>query len=464
MNIISRLFASLNAGKRQQSSSHGAYVASMIDLATRSDACEVLHEMSGHGSGYVREAVIKRCVELARADLFLLLIDRLNDWVPEVRSLARQGVLTVLPLMPVSTLLAALTGMLTQSARSRDRYVDWQQQFEAALIEHVPVDDFAHAVASADIKTARSAAYALHKYATVEPARLLALCATRNDDIVLTDRALELVALLPTEQRIAHYRTALRSTFGPVRAKSLQALLACSEDMPALEATAVAALTDPQSSVRSIAARFLTPRGFDLRAHYRHRLSDAGTAAAQTRICLIALASLRNADDLAFVKSFLQHDGVLIRLAALSAWLRIAEKDKDAVADAAIRDGAPRIVKLALELVRKRGAYIPLALVQQQLLTKRHVSLFLGFTCYNKWDHLESITRLSLTCGEIEAQELGLDAHLSAWCRRGRHGWFERTSPAQFAFLASGDAVQSLQRLMPAGQDINAYLRQDLIR
>lgn len=168
--------------------------------------------------------------------------------------------------------------------------------------------------------------------------------------------------------------------------------------------------------------------------------------------------------SLPFVKSFLANEVTSIRLTAFAAWYKLAEQEKDEIAAMALRDDATRIIKFSLQLVHKRGAFIPVTMIQARLLEKRHVDLLMQFTRHLKWDHLESITRLALACSVEERAALQLEAHLRDWCRLCRRGWYESTKPAQFAFLASHASTQALQRLLPDGQEIGAYLRQELIR
>lgn len=54
-------------------------------MIASSDSVPLLAEYSRDGSGYVRQAVLARCVELARPELLAAVAERLNDWVPQQR-------------------------------------------------------------------------------------------------------------------------------------------------------------------------------------------------------------------------------------------------------------------------------------------------------------------------------------------------------------------------------------------
>lgn len=71
----------------------------------------------------------------------------------------------------------------------------------------------------------------------------------------------------------------------------------------------------------------------------------------RTRICLTALAGLRDAADVELIKSFQRNEHPGVRAAALSAWLRLAEQDKDSIALAALEDSA-RMLGLDAAVVR----------------------------------------------------------------------------------------------------------------
>lgn len=212
------------------------------------------------------------------------------------------AMMTLLPFVPASKLLAVMPVVLRLHSPGRRDYADWLINFERAVMRFVTVDDLCTAARGLNMQAARAAVHLLDQHHLLEPPALLALILERNDDIVLAQRALLLCAELPPAQQAACYQAAAQSHFGPVRIVAIRALLAM--DSESVKEFAVAALLDVQASVREVAANYLLARGFDVRSHYRSLLRQDMQAVRRTRICLIALAALRDVADVELVRLF----------------------------------------------------------------------------------------------------------------------------------------------------------------
>ena len=89
--------------------------------------------------------------------------------------------------------------------------------------------------------------------------------------------------------------------------------------------------------MRYVAVNYLLAQGFDVRAHYHQLLQQGPHTAQRLRICLTELAALRNPADVELVKSYQSSEYPSVRMAARAAWFKLAEKDKDTIALAAMR-------------------------------------------------------------------------------------------------------------------------------
>ncbi|WGG49389.1 HEAT repeat domain-containing protein [Rugamonas sp. DEMB1] len=435
------------------------YVADLIKTISVSESAEELNAEARHYSGYVREAVLKRCVDLAWPELLPVVVERLNDWVPEVRDTARRALETLLPFFPTANLLAVLPAVLKLHSAARCDHAEWLTQFESNFVRVTDVNEIIAAAQGSNIKVARSCVYLLKKYNLLEPTELIELILGRSDDIVLAKQAIELCATLPEDVQGAQYRAAMKSSFGSVRTNALSALLSMESDFRL--ALVTEALSDAQSSVRSIAMGFLRPLDFNFRAHYRNMLLQQPDVAGSARVCLSALASLRDKDDLELIKTFVVSKRISVRLAALVAWLRLEEQDKDSIALAAISDAAPRIRRFALQAERKHGAYIPFATIQSSLSEKKDMALLLIFAERKKWIWLECIARESMQRGPEDSITMGLDQSLRAWLRSpGR--WYQRPTKEQISFLSSPSAQAALRKLLADEPSLERHLEQEL--
>jgi HEAT repeat protein len=424
---------------------------------TGTDSIQLLSEYTRDYSGYVRQAALKRCVELARPELLPVVADRLNDWVPQVRHAARTALITLLPFVPAPELLAVLPVILRLHSAGRDDYAEWLEKFEQILLQMVTVGDICEAARSQDIKTARAAVHVLDKYALLDLPTLIALILQRRDDIILALRGVALCEKLTLAEQQAGYRLAACSHFGAVRTVAIRALL----HLPnvADQDIAVAALLDPQSSVRSIAVHHLTATGVDVSSHYRNVLMQPGANAKRLQVSLSMLAALRDSASLPLIKSFAHHAHATVRAAALLAWFKLVEQDKDAILMEAIQQASPRVLKCAAQLVARHGAYIPLPALLQQLAVSEDVVPLMRLAATNRWNMLECVARVCLQRGVDEARRLKLDSLLAQAFYSNQ--WYGISDQQQRQFLLSEPVMAALGQLLPPQQ--LAFLREQLL-
>lgn len=149
----------------------------------------------------------------------------------------------------------------------------------------------------------------------------------------------------------------------------------------------------------------------------------------------------------------------MVRAAAMAAWFKLAERDKDAIALAALHDRARGVQKFAVQLVRKHGAYIPFSTVRDLLARSDDPALLLRLVEGKKWDWLESVLSLSIRLGAEEARRLGYDDALGDWLRG--NAWYEHPGQQQLQFLLSAPATATLRALLATQpQRLAGVLRQ----
>lgn len=426
-------------------------------MIASSDSVPLLAEYSRDGSGYVRQAVLARCVELARPELLAVVAERLNDWVPQVRSAARTALVALLPFVPAPQLMAALPIILRLHSVGRGDYADWLEDFEQTLLQSVTVHDICAAARGSDLQAARAAVHLLDKHALLEPAAVIELILHRSDDIVLALQGAGMCRRLAPAQQETLYRVAAHSHFGAVRTVALRALLSTA-GVDRME-IAIAALMDKQSSIRHTAAHYLIAQGFDVAAHYRSLLEQSDSTVKRLQMSLIMLAALRDTDSLPQVQLFVRGAYPALRLAALSAWFKLAERDKDAIALVVMHDASPRVRKFAVQLVLRYGAYIPFSAILQQLAVSEDVLLVMQLARTNRWNWLECAARVCLQRGVDEARRLGLVEALAGWLTRSQ--WYE-PDHEQRQFLLSELVMSVFGQLLSPQQLV--LLQHDLLR
>ncbi len=456
MNIFTALFQRVKPTAEQTNS---VYFKQLLQDAKSSNSMPDLIRFMRDYNGYVRQAAIARSVTLADAELLPEIVERLNDWVPQVRDAARSAVLTLLPLMPAQQVIGLLPAFMKLYSAGRSDHRQWLAVCERDLLKWVPIDDLVAGIESADIKVARACFDVLRRAAMMDTTALILLAFKSRRDIVMTLQAAGLIGTLAPEAQDALYHAALESHFGAVRTFALRALLR-QQFGQATREIALSVLRDPQSSVRGAAIAHLLANEVVVDSYYRNLLAAASTSSTVIRICLSELAGMRNGGDVMLVKSFLANPLISIRTSAYAAWMKLAEGDKDDIAGQALADEARTIRKTALEMTRRQGAFLPFETVCVALIERQDWDLLLQFGQFEKWDGLEAIVRVALATGPSHAIRPQLASRLTTWMRLA--GSYTRPRPSQAEFLRGPQATGVFESMEPKGTDFAAFLRNEI--
>jgi hypothetical protein len=436
------------------------YIDRQLALLRTCTSTDELSSFASDYSGYMRQAALVRCVELARPDLLSIVVDRLNDWVPQVRDSARTALMTLQPVVPVPQLLATLPSILRLQHAGRADHTEWVERYEQNLIRYATVQELTEGAQSPDIHVARACSHILKKYRLIEPASLIRLFLEYRNDIVVALMAVQLCSELSPEDQRELYLGAMRSHFGAVRTVALRSLLSLEGEFSRQEA-AISALLDVQSSARAVAIAFLRESGFDVRTYYRRLLEGSRCSVLHVKVGLVSLAGVGGSEDIDFVRTYAKAEHPAIRLAALSAWAKLDPSAKDTVATEALLDASPRIRKFALQMTRKQGAYIPFESIRSALKARNDDRLLLLFAESNKWNWLECIARMAVECAEEDGFKAHLVEQLDAWCRRAG-GSYEQPSAEQRGYLTSEPVRDILTNLLDGRHDPFERLQAEL--
>jgi hypothetical protein len=412
--------------------------------------------------GFLREAALARGAELGAIALAPAMVERLNDWVAQIRDTARSALTTLQTSMTGAQLLEILPATLALRDTGRSDHTAWIAQFELALVAKVDARDLLDGARGGDVTGARACFHVLSKYRLIDARALAAEFILSRTDIVLARQALALCATLPVDDRRNNYLAALASPFGAVRTLALRALLA-SQDDAKHDTLAAARLMDPQSSVREVAIAYLARRQFDVRSHYRALLDGETLSAKSTQIALMSLAGLHEPADVPRAMLLATSPLASVRRAAIVAWIRLAPHAKDEAALAALNDDRPSVRAISLRAVTLHGAYIPFPTVVEILEAKRDPGLLLSHAESGKWNWLEAIVRLAIETSADDALRPILDASLDDWAAKSGKRFDAPTAP-QAALLCSHQTTAALGALCASKPAVHRVLTLELAR
>lgn len=224
-------------------------------------------DLSRHYNGFVREVAVRELSRTPSPDALVALIDRLNDWVPQVRDLVAAGLEQYLSPSQAPALLSALEPLIALAARQRVDHGPTLMAARAVLQSPAIRDEVYRDFLTRQGKAARYLFELLLENDAEPPALLRSALAHRE----LTVRLMAVSACkhLPANQARPLLAEAVSRPGASVRVCVLRALLPLLDDP---RATLREALLDASPGIRGL-ARWAAPcNGLDVTVILAERL------------------------------------------------------------------------------------------------------------------------------------------------------------------------------------------------
>jgi hypothetical protein len=251
-------------------------------------ACEAHGDwltLSTHSNGFVREVAVRELSEQPSPDALAALLERVNDWVPQIRQLALDGVQHYLVPEHAPALLHALQPLMALAERQRADH----SQTLAATREALQATEVRNEVETAFTARHGKAArflFALLLEASDEPTALLSK-ALGHREMTVRQLAVSACQTLPAELARPLLMQAFKTPGASVRVNALRCLLPLLDEPRALLREA---LMDPSPAVRSL-ARWAAPRWqVDAREVLDARLHQSAPCSKRDWLGLLGLA------------------------------------------------------------------------------------------------------------------------------------------------------------------------------
>jgi hypothetical protein len=257
-----------------------------LEILTRLGNTGTWADVSNDYNGFVREVAVRELCRQPSAEALLVLIERLNDWVPQVRDLAAAGLQHYLSPAHTQAWLSALEPLMALAAQRR---VDHSQTLSTvrALLQSAECRDEVYAdFLHRQGKTARYLFTLLLE--NPENPETLLRSALAHRELTVRLMAVPASAMLPAAQRLPLLLEAMSHPGAKIRALVLYELLPLVADpKPVLRE----ALLDVSPAVRNLAL-WAAPRN-DVDAHtvLAERLSQPLPTSKQHWLGVLGLTS-----------------------------------------------------------------------------------------------------------------------------------------------------------------------------
>ncbi len=241
--------------------------------------------LSTHSNGFVREVAVRELSEQPSPDALAALLERVNDWVPQIRQLALDGVQHYLVPEHAPALLHALQPLMALAERQRADHSQTLATTREALQAPEVRNEVETAFTALHGKAARFL-FALLLEASDEPAALLSK-ALGHREMTVRQLAVSACQTLPAELARPLLMQAFKTPGASVRVNALRCLLPLLDEPRALLREA---LMDPSPAVRSL-ARWAAPRWqVDAREVLDARLHQSAPCSKRDWLGLLGLA------------------------------------------------------------------------------------------------------------------------------------------------------------------------------
>lgn len=449
MPLLTKLF-----GTRQKADAprHSVYLhqgnpillqAALDEVAVTTNA-ELLIAWTNHYSGYIREATLARCVELRNPALLDCIVHRLNDWVPEVRRAAADGLLTLLAVLPIEHFIPLLPRLRTLTEAQRTDHGAWLFRFEQELVKAGGKGGIVAALHGSDFRLRRGAYSVCVAHHLLEPAQL-AEYGLRSGDVLIARQAITLLEAFSLEVQLNYLQVAGVSNFGLIRTAALRAMLQRPSSQH-VEDFVRDALFDPQGSIRGIARAWLTAKSIDVSGICSEALKSGSLTARQMRATLSLLAETGEAGASETIQRYADDPRVDVRARALLLWSRLTPTNGDEIANRALNDPSPKVREVGVLICTRQGAYVPLARVRALLNAHGDYRSALRICRREKWDHLACLGMVTELSGLDKDLRTELHEVLSVWLRQEGASWTKPTDE-HVALLSQQEVAIGLRAL-----------------
>jgi HEAT repeat protein len=374
--------------------------------------------LSAHPNGYTREAVVRALAVGEDGEELPFLLIRLNDWVPQVRSAAKQAVTARIRPQYAPHFARCLPLVFRLQILGREDH----RPLVAAITELLVREEFATILQTVLLqgdRESRKLAFGLlvnHPHANLTS--ILTDALKSSDPAVRLWSARELRKRLKGPALLDLLQTLHRDRFMPIRR---EAIYGYAEQRPDLApAILEASLLDPRRAIREAARFYLSKSGWtEFRTFY---LAHLHQKTAVTRAAAIAgLYEIGKEQDAAVLLSFLQDPNARVRRAAVRA---IGRLNPDAHAEQlleALEDETPAVAKAArIALAGRQDLLNPTRLweVFTQAKTPRSAELTVSlFASLQWWDSAPLLIKAAGTTQD--AARAAALRRLDGWCGHG---------------------------------------------
>jgi hypothetical protein len=312
----------------------------------------ILCVLSCHSSGYIREAALKRLINVDPVSAVKMLLIRVNDWVSKIRSFATSSLAKLVRQLDESQLADFLILVEQLRNRSRQDHSEIILEVEKRFSTSMGQSELVKAIKHTDYRVARSAFLIARRL--VESKEKVFDVGSDHKDPLIRSWTLELAQQYFSGDELTEYLLRVsQDKLGMLRKRAIYKLLEI--DYKLARSSLMNCLSDSSSVMREM-ARFYINREeeFNYAEYYRNSLKDM--SGAKLAGLITGLAETGSERDWEVVLSYENHSTAKVRAAVILASKKLTVSDNNWLYSK-ITDGCPCEIKAAKQVLLSRNEY-----------------------------------------------------------------------------------------------------------
>lgn len=356
-----------------------------------------------NGDGIIREDAVKKLALQANPKAIPALIVRLNDWVPQIRSAAKDAILTLATSENTRDFIEHLPEIYHLRKCRRGNHEDIIRKINQCLLSKENRFYIVAGINNENRLIARIC-YALASAHGLLPAESLVETGLSNPDIIIRQQASILLEDLGPDTQAPLLATALKDKHMPIRRAALQLKLNLGQENHWIESY----LFDRHSAIREIAVNKLLTRDVNVLGIYQSALTCSSPLKTQCAIWGIGFLSCEN--SLAVLIKLLNSPLPSIRKQTLCTLLSLRSSWLNAHIHTLLSDSSPVVGRKAASICYQLGIHLDAELLINiiKLSPYEHTQniIFSMIKKINKWERLIFLLKIRSDIKPPEAVEM----------------------------------------------------------
>lgn len=393
----------------------------IIRKKDQEDILSNLINQANSWNGYNREDAIKQLKRLKSPLALPVLIERANDWVPEVRVAAKKALLALITDNNVDAFIKTLPTLYQLKNCHRDNHEDLIQSVEQLLNKEkhaTKIQEALHATAdNKQIQDQYAVPRACMKLCIINPAIdsfELTFQGLHHPDLVVRQLSNQLIGSFKGTQLTKLLIIAIKDQSTPIRRSALRLMVKQGVSVDFV----VTFLFDKSQSVREVAVYHLKRHNYDVSGTYQSELKS--TSVIKVRSAIWGLAYLNDVKSADQIIDFLDSPLVKTRKLAIAALTKLNPDLIMARKNTLLQDQSLAVCKVVIRSLNK----LPVSFTADELISLVNTSktAHIHTVCFcvahhiNKWEQLIFLLSL-IGCDNksMDCQNHDLDSEIQHW-------------------------------------------------